>query len=269
MSRIDIVDVVDQYVPLKKNGQNYLACCPFHKEKSPSFTVSPVKQFYHCFGCGVHGSAIGFVMQYQGLSFVDAVQLLADGVGIPLPDSRATANQKFSSAERKRKTSLEQILQTASVYYKKQLKSVPGAIEYLKSNKCTMVGQRRGHGNGVHQKVKNRTLRLMYRTIYRTTNNFSILYRYIVGDFLLIFRTDIRATVCEIYKNECYQSTMYGPSRSNTHTHTKNGKTKQPTAPHPSSHDNSSSAILSIQRCNAVSSLSPMASPIPVKQSNG
>ena len=133
LSRIDIVDVVDQYVPLKKNGQNYLACCPFHKEKSPSFTVSPVKQFYHCFGCGVHGSAIGFVMQYQGLSFVDAVQLLADGVGIPLPDSRATANPKFSSAELKRKTSLEQILQTASVYYKRQLKSVPGAIEYLKS----------------------------------------------------------------------------------------------------------------------------------------
>ena len=100
-----------------------------------------------------------------------------------------------------------------------------------------MVGQRWGHGNGVHQKVKNRTLRLTYRTIYRTTNNFSILYRYIVGDFLLIFRTDIRATVCEIYKNECYLSTMYLPCMDHhvpTHKHTKNGKTRQPTAPHPS-----------------------------------
>ena len=127
---------------------------------------------------------------------------------------------------------------------------------------------------GTPKSKKNRTLRLTYRTIYRTTNNFSILYRYIVGDFLLIFRTDIRATVCEIYKNECYVSTMYLPCMdhhvpTHTHTHTNNGKTKQPTAPHPSSHDNSSSAILSIQRCNAVSSLSPMASPIPVKQSNG
>ena len=73
LARVDIVDLVDAYVPLKKAGANYAACCPFHNEKSPSFTVSPTKQFYHCFGCGAHGTAISFVMEYQGLGFVDAV----------------------------------------------------------------------------------------------------------------------------------------------------------------------------------------------------
>ena len=74
LARVDIVDLVDSYVPLKKAGANYAACCPFHNEKSPSFTVSPTKQFYHCFGCGAHGTAIGFVMEYQGMGFVDAVK---------------------------------------------------------------------------------------------------------------------------------------------------------------------------------------------------
>ena len=73
LQKVDIVDVIDETVPLKKGGQNYLACCPFHKEKSPSFTVSPSKQFFHCFSCGAHGSAIGFTMEYNGMSFVDAV----------------------------------------------------------------------------------------------------------------------------------------------------------------------------------------------------
>ena len=88
LAKTDIVDVIDQYVPLKKGGANYMACCPFHKEKSPSFSVSPSKQFYHCFGCGAHGSAIGFVMEHQGLGFVEAVQLLADRVGMSVPNVR-------------------------------------------------------------------------------------------------------------------------------------------------------------------------------------
>ncbi|HSG92127.1 MAG TPA: CHC2 zinc finger domain-containing protein, partial [Methylotenera sp.] len=82
LNRVDIVDVVDKSVPLKKAGANYSACCPFHNEKSPSFTVSPTKQFYHCFGCGAHGTAIGFLMEYQGISFVEAIHELARNVGM-------------------------------------------------------------------------------------------------------------------------------------------------------------------------------------------
>lgn len=131
LSRVDIVDVVDRYVPLKKGGQNYLACCPFHKEKSPSFTVSPSKQFYHCFGCGAHGSAIGFVMEYQGLGFVDAVKLLADGVGMAVPEERSV-NPEARRAARERVLSLEEALQLAAGYYKQQLKTSADAVAYLK-----------------------------------------------------------------------------------------------------------------------------------------
>ncbi|HXD52452.1 MAG TPA: CHC2 zinc finger domain-containing protein, partial [Burkholderiales bacterium] len=77
LNRVDIVDVVERYVPLKKAGANYVACCPFHGEKTPSFTVSQTKQFYHCFGCGAHGTAIGFMIEYAGVGFIDAVKDLA------------------------------------------------------------------------------------------------------------------------------------------------------------------------------------------------
>ena len=82
LSRVDIVEVIDPHLPLKKAGANYVACCPFHNEKSPSFTVSPSKQFYHCFGCGAHGTAIGFLIEYSGMSFPEAVADLARGVGL-------------------------------------------------------------------------------------------------------------------------------------------------------------------------------------------
>jgi DNA primase len=84
--RIDLVDLIDGHLPLKKAGANFSACCPFHSEKSPSFTVSPSKQFYHCFGCGAHGNAIGFLMEYSGIGFVDAIKELADRVGMQMPD---------------------------------------------------------------------------------------------------------------------------------------------------------------------------------------
>ena len=74
LGRIDIVELIERHVQLKRSGREYHACCPFHDEKTPSFTVSPQKQFYHCFGCGAHGSAIGFMMNYEGLEFVDAVE---------------------------------------------------------------------------------------------------------------------------------------------------------------------------------------------------
>lgn len=85
MARVDIVDVIDRRVPLTRKGREYQACCPFHEEKTPSFTVSPAKQFYHCFGCGAHGTAVGFLMDYANLSFVEAVEELADGLGMAVP----------------------------------------------------------------------------------------------------------------------------------------------------------------------------------------
>ena len=85
LARVDIVEVVDRYVPLKKAGANFAACCPFHTEKSPSFTVSPTKQFYHCFGCGAHGTVIGFLMQYEKMEFFDAVADLAQRAGMEMP----------------------------------------------------------------------------------------------------------------------------------------------------------------------------------------
>ncbi|HYS88965.1 MAG TPA: CHC2 zinc finger domain-containing protein, partial [Bradyrhizobium sp.] len=85
LHRVDVVDVIERYVPLKKGGANYLACCPFHTEKTPSFTVSPTKQFYHCFGCGAHGNAISFLIEYQGLGYVEAVKDLAESVGMKMP----------------------------------------------------------------------------------------------------------------------------------------------------------------------------------------
>ena len=85
LGRVDIVEVIERRVPLKKAGREFQARCPFHDEKSPSFTVSPQKQFYHCFGCGAHGSAIGFLMNYEGLEFVDAVEDLARHAGLQVP----------------------------------------------------------------------------------------------------------------------------------------------------------------------------------------
>jgi len=86
LGRADIVDVIESYVPLRRAGSNLVACCPFHGEKTPSFTVSPTKQFYHCFGCGAHGSAIGFLMEYGGMGFVEAVKDLASRCGMKVPE---------------------------------------------------------------------------------------------------------------------------------------------------------------------------------------
>src|SRR5210317_2308969 len=85
LGRVDIVEVIERRVPLKKAGREFQARCPFHEEKTPSFTVSPQKQFYHCFGCGAHGSAIGFLMNFEGLEFVDAVEDLARHAGLEVP----------------------------------------------------------------------------------------------------------------------------------------------------------------------------------------
>jgi DNA primase len=132
LARVDIVEVVERYVQLKKAGANYQACCPFHSEKTPSFTVSPAKQFYHCFGCGAHGSAIGFVMQYAGLGFIEAVEDLAGTLGMPIPQSVGAHAQ-----QRARQTPLTERMALAARFYKDQLKSSPVAIDYLKGRGLT------------------------------------------------------------------------------------------------------------------------------------
>ena len=132
LAKVDIVDIIDEQVPLKKGGANYMACCPFHKEKTPSFSVSPTKQFYHCFSCGAHGSAIGFVMEHQGLSFPEAVQFLADRVGMVVPKVRGqNDNPEVRSERKKKQQTLEETTAAAADFYAQQLKFNPTAKAYL------------------------------------------------------------------------------------------------------------------------------------------
>lgn len=118
LSRVDIVDIIDGRVPLKKAGKNLHACCPFHNEKTPSFTVSPDKQFYHCFGCGAHGTAIGFLMEYDQLSFPEAIQELADLTGMQIP---ATQQATLMPARQ----NLYELMDKVSRYYVHQLQNHP------------------------------------------------------------------------------------------------------------------------------------------------
>lgn len=131
LNRVDVVEVIDKVVPLKKAGANYSACCPFHNEKSPSFTVSPTKQFYHCFGCGAHGSALSFLMEYNGLSFIEAIHDLARQVGMIVPQEQRDPNQPDPPSKAVM-LSLQETLQQAAIFYKAELKKSPRAIEYLK-----------------------------------------------------------------------------------------------------------------------------------------
>jgi len=131
LARIDIVDLVDSFVPLKKAGANYAACCPFHSEKTPSFTVSPTKQFYHCFGCGAHGTTIGFMMQYSGLDFVEAVKELANRAGMQVPE------EEFHQRRREGSADLREVMALAARFFREQLKHSPKAIDYLKQRGLT------------------------------------------------------------------------------------------------------------------------------------
>lgn len=142
LHRVDIVDLIDAYVPLKKAGSNFAACCPFHNEKSPSFTVSPSKQFYHCFGCGAHGTAIGFLMEYSGLGFIDAIKELSSRVGLQVPEDegrRTHDGPKISG--------LTEVMARAAKYYYEQLKRSEKAINYLKRRGVSgEIAQRFGIG---------------------------------------------------------------------------------------------------------------------------
>ena len=131
LSRIDIIDVIEPRVKLRKTGKNYSGLCPFHQEKSPSFTVQPDKQFYYCFGCGAGGNALGFVMNFENLEFVDAVETLAKSIGVDVPrEDGGTAKQHNS-----RHDALLKALQDISLFYHQQLRQHPQrqrAVDYLK-----------------------------------------------------------------------------------------------------------------------------------------
>jgi DNA primase len=131
LNRVDIVDVVGRYVQLKKGGANYMGLCPFHNEKSPSFTVSPTKQFYHCFGCGAHGTAIGFMIEYSGMGFVDAVKDLAQSVGMIVPQEDDKIPPAQRAAQQAQTLALTDALSQACDFYRAQLRTAPNAIAYL------------------------------------------------------------------------------------------------------------------------------------------
>jgi len=125
LARVDIVDVIQERVPLKKAGRDWTARCPFHDERSPSFTVSPAKQFYHCFGCGAHGSAIGFLMNYDRLDFQDAVEELAKRAGMQVPREGGNA------APREDTSDLYEVLDAATAFYRRQLDASARARAYF------------------------------------------------------------------------------------------------------------------------------------------
>ena len=132
LNRVELVDVIEHFLPLKKAGANHVACCPFHSEKTPSFTVSPSKQFYHCFGCGAHGNAIGFLMEYSGLGYVEAVKELADRAGMKMPEYEPPGKRQEPPGP-----DLYEIMQRAAQYYRESLRSSPRAIGYLKGRGLT------------------------------------------------------------------------------------------------------------------------------------
>ena len=137
LNRVDIVDVVGRYVQLKKGGANFSGLCPFHNEKSPSFTVSPTKQFYHCFGCGAHGTAIGFLMEYSGLGFVESVKDLAQNVGMTVPEQEDRLPPAQRAELQAKTLALSDAMTLSCNFYRQQLRSARPAIDYLKGRGLT------------------------------------------------------------------------------------------------------------------------------------
>jgi DNA primase len=137
LNRVDIVDVVGRYVQLKKGGANYMGLCPFHSEKSPSFTVSPTKQFYHCFGCGAHGTSIGFLIEYSGMGFVEAVKDLAQGVGMIVPEMDDKLPPAQRAENQAKSLALSEAMTRACDFYRHQLRGAQHAVAYLKGRGLT------------------------------------------------------------------------------------------------------------------------------------
>ncbi len=133
LTRVDVVEIVGRHVQLKKGGANFMGLCPFHGEKSPSFSVSPSKQFYHCFGCGKSGDAINFLMEHTGSTFVEAVTDLAQQYGLAVPEDDASpADRARAQEQRQKQATLTDVLEKAGESYRKHLKTSPRAVDYLK-----------------------------------------------------------------------------------------------------------------------------------------
>ena len=125
LARVDIVELVGRYVQLKKGGANFMGLCPFHGEKSPSFSVSPSKQFFHCFGCGKHGDAIGFLMEHSGMSFVESVHYLAQQFGMQVPEDESSPQERERAAlQRQKQVTLSDVQEKAGQAYRLDRKSV-------------------------------------------------------------------------------------------------------------------------------------------------
>lgn len=137
LNRVDIIDVVGRYVQLKKGGANFMGLCPFHNEKSPSFTVSPTKQFYHCFGCGAHGTAISFLMEFSGMGFIEAVKDLAQNVGMTVPEQEDRLLPEQRAEVRAKSLALSDAMTQATSFYRQQLRGARHAIDYLKGRGLT------------------------------------------------------------------------------------------------------------------------------------
>ena len=149
LARVDVVDIVGRYVQLKKSGANFMGLCPFHGEKSPSFSVSPSKQFFHCFGCGKNGNAIGFLMDHAGMGFREAVQDLAQQVGMQVPDDENTSPQdrERAAAQRQKQATLTDVLEKAGEAWRRHLRESPRAIQYFKGRGVSgQIAKRYGLG---------------------------------------------------------------------------------------------------------------------------
>ena len=148
IARTDVVEVVGRHVTLKKGGANFMGLCPFHDERSPSFSVSPVKQFYHCFGCGASGDAIKFLTEYTGATFVEAVQDLAQQAGLVVPqDDVSPQERERAAAQRQKQATLSDVLEKAGEAYRKHLRASPRAVQYFKGRGVSgVVAQRFGLG---------------------------------------------------------------------------------------------------------------------------
>ncbi|MES2205638.1 MAG: DNA primase [Pseudomonadota bacterium] len=174
VDRLDIVEIIGRYVPLKKAGQNFSACCPFHNEKTPSFSVSPSKQFYHCFGCGAHGNAIRFVMDHTGTPFIETITQLAQQVGMEVPRETSRQSPEERQTQRNAHQAAYDLLQSVTHLYSDQLTHTPHAQQYLKQRGVNQesidsfkIGYGAGRGNNsvLHHFASQRALLLEHGLI--------------------------------------------------------------------------------------------------------